>query len=119
MSSHALLFKNVIILSQTIRELMMASKQKCWGVGTKGSGGMRFFDLLAALYEKYGEPVFYQDCVDNSTIIGKYRQVFSCHLRETSGYEYTHPNFPGTTFPGAKKNFLVSERVNCCLIMRL
>ncbi len=81
---------------------------------------MMIFHPPAPLCEKHGEPVFNQDSLNNITIIGKCRQVFSCCSSETSGYEFTHPDFPGKAFHVSKKNFIVSEEDDiCCMIVRL
>lgn len=87
----------------------MARKRKHGGVGAKGSGGIRFFHPSAPLREKYGDACFNRDRLTNLTITGECRRVFSRRSREASGYECTHPDFPGTTFQVAKNNFLVTE----------
>ncbi len=35
--------------------------------------------------------------------------MFSCHLNKATGYNCTHPDFPGTTFQVAKNNFMLTE----------
>ncbi len=87
----------------------MAGKRKRGGAGAKGSGGMRFFHPSAPLRQKYGDAGFNRDRLSNLTITGECRRVFSRRSREASGYECTHPDFPGITFQVAKNNFLVTE----------
>ncbi len=89
----------------------MAGKQKYGGARAKGSGGMRFCHTSAPLCKKYGDAGFNLDQLSNETITSECTQVFSCCLREASGYKCTHADFPGTTFLVAKNDFLVTAEV--------
>ncbi len=92
-----------------LSELKMAGKRKRGGAWATRSGAMRFFHPSVTFLKKYGDAGFNWDWLSDVTITGEFRRVFICRSREASGYEFTHPDFPGTTFQVAKNNFLITE----------
>ncbi len=76
--------KNVLFRAIRICEFSIDSRQKCGGIGAKGSGGMMFFHPSAPLSERYGNVGFDHDQLKKLTITlsnaGKFSVVIQGEL---------------------------------------